>query len=339
MTSVQGTDVGIPTEDGIADAYLAHPADGAPRPAVLLFQDAFGLRPQLRSMADRLAEAGYTVLVPNVFYRHGRTPVFELPEFIDPAARPEIFEKIVPVMQALTPELAMRDAGAYLRWLAERPEVAEGPVALTGYCMGARLSLLTAGTYPDRVAAAAGFHGGRLATDTPDSPHLVAGNITAELYFGHADNDVGDATAGGVGPGIGDRSDDGQPPRLPLARVHLPEPTAQGEGDDPGRRVGAVRLDASHPSSPLELPGSEEPYGVGQQPLPPGVDVQRPQTGHRVVTGAAPQEQHGLPTAGDDEPPGDTAGEAQGADELFGEGGEGHDGVLPPARLIKLKFE
>lgn len=189
MTSVQGTDADIPTEDGIADAYLVHPADGAPRPAVLIFQDAFGLRPQLRSMADRLAEAGYTVLVPNVFYRHGRAPVFDLPEFIDPGARPEIFEKIMPVMQALTPELAMRDAGAYLRWLAERPEVADGPIGLTGYCMGARLSLLTAGTYPDRVAAAAGFHGGRLATDTPDSPHLVAGNITAELYFGHADND------------------------------------------------------------------------------------------------------------------------------------------------------
>ncbi|MFC8361492.1 dienelactone hydrolase family protein [Streptomyces griseorubiginosus] len=189
MTSVQGTDVDIPTEDGIADAYLAHPAHGAPRPAVLVFQDAFGLRPQLRSMADRLAEAGYTVLVPNVFYRHGRAPVFDLPEFIDPGARPEIFERITPVMRALTPELAMRDAGVYLRWLAERPEVADGPVALTGYCMGARLSLLTAGTYPDRVAAAAGFHGGRLATDTPDSPHLVAQQITAELYFGHADND------------------------------------------------------------------------------------------------------------------------------------------------------
>lgn len=189
MTSVQGTAVDIPTEDGVADAYLAHPADGAPRPAVLLYQDAFGLRPQLRSMADRLAEAGYTVLVPNVFYRHGRAPVFEMPEFIDPSARPEIFEKIMPVMQALTPELAMRDAGAYLTWLAERPEVADGPVAVTGYCMGARLSLLTAGTHPDRVAAAAGFHGGRLATDTPDSPHLVAEHITAELYFGHADND------------------------------------------------------------------------------------------------------------------------------------------------------
>jgi len=189
MTSVQGTAVDIPTEDGVADAYLAHPGDGVPRPGVLLYMDAFGLRPQLESMADRLAEAGYAVLVPNVFYRHGHSPVFDLPEFIDPAARPGLFDQIGPVMQALTPELAKRDAGAYLRWLADRPEVADGPVALTGYCMGARLALLTAGTYPDRVAAAAGFHGGRLATDAPDSPHLVAEHITAELYFGHADED------------------------------------------------------------------------------------------------------------------------------------------------------
>ncbi|MDC0771379.1 dienelactone hydrolase family protein [Streptomyces sp. HD] len=189
MTSVQTTDVDVPTEDGVADAYLAHPGDGLPRPGVLLYQDAFGLRPHLRSMADRLAGAGYTVLVPNVFYRHGRSPVFELPEFIDPAARPQLWEQIGPVMQSLTPELAMRDAGAYLRWMAERPEVADGPVALTGYCMGAALALRTAGTYPDRVAAAAGFHGGRLATDAPDSPHLVAEHITAELYFAHADAD------------------------------------------------------------------------------------------------------------------------------------------------------
>ncbi|MFJ4621295.1 dienelactone hydrolase family protein [Streptomyces sp. NPDC088812] len=189
MTSVQGTAVDIPTEDGVADAYLAHPGDGAPRPGVLLYQDAFGLRPHLRAMADRLAGAGYTVLVPNLFYRHGRAPVVELPEFIDPSARPEIFANLRPIMQSLTNDLAMRDADAYLRWLAENPLVTEGPVAVTGYCMGARLSLLTAGTHPDRVAAAAGFHGGRLATDTPDSPHLVAGRVTAELYFGHADDD------------------------------------------------------------------------------------------------------------------------------------------------------
>ncbi|MFE2580493.1 dienelactone hydrolase family protein [Streptomyces sp. NPDC059378] len=189
MTAVQGTAVDIPTEDGTADAYLAHPADGRPRPGVLLYQDAFGLRPHLRSMADRLASAGYTVLVPNVFYRSGRTPVFDLPEFIDPEARPEIWGQIVPVMQALTPELSVRDADAYLRWLADSPLVADGPVAVTGYCMGARLALHTAGAYPERVSAAAGFHGGRLATDAPDSPHLNAEHITAELYFGHADDD------------------------------------------------------------------------------------------------------------------------------------------------------
>ncbi|MEU3986298.1 dienelactone hydrolase family protein [Streptomyces sp. NPDC026672] len=189
MTAVQGTAVDITTEDGTADAYLAHPADGQPHPGVLLYQDAYGIRPHLRSMADRIAAEGYTVLVPNVFYRHGRTPVFELPEFIDPGADPTLWERIGPVMQSLTPELAKRDAGAYLRWLADSPLVADGPVALTGYCMGARLSLLTAGSYPDRVAAAAGFHGGRLAPEDPDSPHLVAGNITAEVYFGHADQD------------------------------------------------------------------------------------------------------------------------------------------------------
>ncbi|KUN76339.1 dienelactone hydrolase family protein [Streptomyces griseoruber] len=189
MTSVEGTAVDIPTEDGVADAYLAHPGDGTPRPGVLLYQDAFGLRPHLKAMADRLASHGYTVLVPNVFYRHGRAPVVEMPEFIDPAARPEIFGSLMPLMQSLTNDLTERDADAYLRWLEESPLVADGPVALTGYCMGARLSLLTAGTHPERVAAAAGFHGGRLATDAPDSPHLGAGRITAELYFGHADND------------------------------------------------------------------------------------------------------------------------------------------------------
>ncbi|MFF3448827.1 dienelactone hydrolase family protein [Streptomyces sp. NPDC002667] len=189
MTSVQGTAVDIPTEDGTADAYLVHPADGVPRPGVLLYQDAYGLRPHLRSMADRLAAAGYTVLVPNVFYRHGRAPVFDLPEFIGTETLPDLWTRIGPVMQSLTPELSVRDAGAYLRWLEDSPRVTDGPVAVTGYCMGARLALRTAGAFPERVAAAAGFHGGRLATDEPDSPHLAAEHIGAELYFGHADND------------------------------------------------------------------------------------------------------------------------------------------------------
>ncbi|RMB79987.1 dienelactone hydrolase family protein [Streptomyces shenzhenensis] len=189
MTAVQGTTVDIPTEDGVADAYLVHPGDERPRPAVLFYQDAFGLRPHLQSMADRLAAAGYTVLLPNVFYRHGRVPVVELPTFIDPARNPTIWRQLGPIMQSLTPDLAIRDAGAYLRFLADSPLVADGPVAVTGYCMGARLALLTAGACPDRVAAVAGFHGGRLATEDPDSPHLLAEHITAEAYFGHADQD------------------------------------------------------------------------------------------------------------------------------------------------------
>lgn len=189
MTAAQGTAVDIPTQDGTADAYLAHPADGRPHPAVLLYQDAFGLRPHLRSMADRLAGAGYTVLVPNLFYRNGRAPVVELPEFIDPAARPQMWEQLFPLMQSLTPEVAQRDAGAYLDWLAGSPLAADGPVAVTGYCMGARLALFTAGAHPDRVAAVAGFHGGHLVTDAPDSPHLAARHITAEVYFGHAGQD------------------------------------------------------------------------------------------------------------------------------------------------------
>ncbi|MFI5977597.1 dienelactone hydrolase family protein [Streptomyces sp. NPDC051452] len=189
MPDVRGSAVDIPTEDGVADSYLVHPADGRPRPAVLFYQDAYGLRPHLRSMADRLAGAGYTVLVPNVFYRAGRAPVLDLPEFIDPAADPTIWDRLGPLVSSLTPDLVERDAGAYLRWLADSPLVADGPVALTGYCMGARLALWTAAAFPDRVAAAAGFHGGRLATDDPGSPHLGAPDITAELYFGHADDD------------------------------------------------------------------------------------------------------------------------------------------------------
>lgn len=189
MTAARGIPVDIPTQDGSADAYLAHPDGTGPFPAVLLYMDAFGLRPHLKKMADRLASSGYIVLVPNVFYRHGRAPVIDLPDFVDPAARPELFQQIGPIIQSLTPEAAMRDADAYLHWLAECPMTRGGPVGVTGYCMGAGLALRTAGSYPDRVAAAAGFHGANLASTAPDSPHLLADRITAELYFGHADQD------------------------------------------------------------------------------------------------------------------------------------------------------
>lgn len=189
MTAVHGMSVDVQTPDGVADAYVAYPDDGAAHPGVLVIQDGFGLRPSLRSLADRIAAHGYTVLMPNAYYRHGRAPVIELPDFIDPAERPEIFQRLFPMIRELTPEVLRSDTGAYLAWLAASPQVAEGKVGLTGYCMGARLAVLAAAMFPDRVAAVAGFHGGPLVTDTPDSPHLTVGNVTAELYFAHAGED------------------------------------------------------------------------------------------------------------------------------------------------------
>ncbi|MFJ8621600.1 dienelactone hydrolase family protein [Kitasatospora sp. NPDC093550] len=186
---VRGTLVDIKTADGTADAYLAHPDDDRAHPSVLLYMDAFGLRPHLKRSADRLAAAGYTVLVPNAYYRHGRAPVVEVPELIDPEDGDELFDRLGPLLASLTPEVTARDADAFLRWLAESPLVQDGPVGLTGYCRGALLALRTAASHPDRIACAAGFHGGNLATDRPDSPHLGAERITAELYFGHADQD------------------------------------------------------------------------------------------------------------------------------------------------------
>ncbi|MGV9723698.1 dienelactone hydrolase family protein [Nocardia beijingensis] len=189
MTAVHGRTIDIQTADGVADAYVAYPDDGAAHPGVLVIQDGFGVRPSLRSLADRIAGHGYTVLLPNAYYRHGRAPVVELPDFIDPAERPEIFQQVFPMIRELTPELLRSDVAAYLAWLADSPLVAAGKIGVTGYCMGARLAVLAAAMFPERVAAVAGFHGGPLVTDTPDSPHLIVGNITGELYFAHAGED------------------------------------------------------------------------------------------------------------------------------------------------------
>lgn len=182
--------VDIATADGVADAILASPVGALPRPGVLMYMDAFGLRARLEEMASRLAAAGYVVLVPNVFYRHGRAPVVELGDLADPERRGAVFESLRPVMQGLRPDLAMRDAEAYLSFLGADHRVCDAPVGTVGYCMGGALALRTAAHVPARVAAVASFHGGRLATDRPDSPHLLADRVTAEVYVGHADDDA-----------------------------------------------------------------------------------------------------------------------------------------------------
>jgi carboxymethylenebutenolidase len=178
--------VEITTPDGVADAYLARPDDPA-HPAVLFIMDAYGLRPAIYAMVDRIAAAGHAVLAPNVFYRAGRSPVLPLPDLTDPEHRASFFRSLRPLIQQLTPERIAEDGAAYLDYLAG--VAAPGPVAITGYCMGARLGWRIAAAYPDRVAALAAFHPGGLVTDAPDSPHRSAGDVKAELYFGFADQD------------------------------------------------------------------------------------------------------------------------------------------------------
>jgi len=183
---MQSSTVDIKTPDGVADAYLAKPDESGSHAGVLFIMDAIGLRPRIEEMADRIAAEGYVVLAPNVFYRAGRAPVVSLPDFTDPDARAGFMQSIRPLMEQLTPDAVARDGAAYLDYLQD---AAPGPVAITGYCMGGRIGWRIAAAHPDRVAALASFHGGGLVTDAPDSPHRSAAQISAEMYFGHADED------------------------------------------------------------------------------------------------------------------------------------------------------
>jgi len=181
-----GERIEIQAADGTAEAYLTGEA-GAP--GVLLYVDAIGLRPQIESMADRIASWGHVVLAPHVFYRDGSAaelaPQGDLRE---PGEREAFFGSgVMDRIGALTPDLTGPDADAWMRTLLEH--AGEGPVATTGYCMGARLAVRTAGQFPGTVAAVGGWHGGGLVTDGDDSPHLTITASTAEFAFGHADQD------------------------------------------------------------------------------------------------------------------------------------------------------
>ncbi|MEU9271920.1 dienelactone hydrolase family protein [Streptomyces sp. NPDC048251] len=175
----------IPTADGQADAFAAFPDGGGRHPGVLMYADGFGIRPVLREMARELAGHGYYVLVPNLFYRHGPTPVIELPEYIGEEVRPAVFAQLMPMIEAHTTERVLSDADAYLKFLTAQPEVSAGPVAVTGYCIGGLLATRTAAAHPGQVAALAAFHG-PVGVDGPDS----LSKLTAEVHFGHAQSDL-----------------------------------------------------------------------------------------------------------------------------------------------------
>src|SRR5262249_38884389 len=158
------------------------PATGGPWPAVLVYMDGLAIRPAMLEVGERLATYGYYVLLPDLFYRSGPyEPMDPKVVFSDPEARKVLMEKFFALA---TPSAIRSDTAAFLAYLSSQPDVKPGGVGTTGYCMGGLMSLTAAGTYPEQIVATASYHGGRLATDAPDSPHLLAPKIKSKVYIG-----------------------------------------------------------------------------------------------------------------------------------------------------------
>jgi carboxymethylenebutenolidase len=183
MPSVSAT---VTTQDGTCPVTLHTPNGAGPWSAVIMYPDAGGVRPTFQEMAATLAGFGYAVLLPDVFYRHGDWQPFDMATaFTDDAQR----SRLMSMVGSITPDMIASDAGAFIEFLSRRPEVRGGGVGACGYCMGGRMSLVAAGRQPDGVAAAGSIHGGNLASDDPNSPHLLADRMTATVYVGAAEND------------------------------------------------------------------------------------------------------------------------------------------------------
>lgn len=180
------SDVKITTPDGVCDAHFAHPATGK-HAAVLVWPDVLSVRPAFRTMGKRLAQSGYAVLTVNPYYRVKAAPIVaEGASFSDPAVR----ASITPLRASITNETLKRDAVAFTSWLDANPAVdTRRKIGTTGYCMGGPFTMRTAAALPNRIGAGASFHGGGLATDGPDSPHLLVPQMKASYLFAIAQND------------------------------------------------------------------------------------------------------------------------------------------------------
>ena len=176
----------VTTADGSAPVRLFTPEGQGPWPGIVMIPDAGGIRQTFFDMAARLADLGYAVLLPDVYYRQGDWAPFDMQTaFSDDNER----KRLMSFIGSISPDDWASDANAYFDYLAARPEVSGSTFGITGYCMGGRASLIVAGRVPGRVAAATSFHGGGLVTDASDSPHLKADQIQAEVYVGGAQND------------------------------------------------------------------------------------------------------------------------------------------------------
>ncbi len=175
----------IRTRDGECPAQVATPAGDGPWPAIILYMDAGGIRPAVIEMAQRLASDGYVVLLPDLFYRHG-----PYGPFVPKEVFAGDFRAILgPLIATTGNHKAAEDTEAFLAYLDTRADVAGREVGGVGFCMGGGMALTAAGTYPDRFAAVASFHGGNLANDLATSPHLFAPKLKAEVYIAAAEND------------------------------------------------------------------------------------------------------------------------------------------------------
>ena len=177
--------VTIRTCDGDCPTHVMRLAGGGPWPAVIFYMDGGGIRPAMLDMAQRLADAGYLVLLPDLFYRYG-----PYGPFVPKEVFAGDFRAILgPLMATTGNDKAAEDTDALLAYLDTRDDVAGRRVGAVGFCMGGGMALAAAGTYPERFAAVASFHGGNLATDAPTSPHLFAPKLKAEVYVASAEND------------------------------------------------------------------------------------------------------------------------------------------------------
>lgn len=181
--------ISIRTRDGECPAHVFTPASGGPSgpwPAVIFYMDGLGIRPTLLEMSQRLADAGYVVLLPDLFYRAGPYGPLVPKEIF---ASGDVMGAIGHLFRSTDNVRAAQDTEAFLAYLDTRTDVAGPRIGTTGYCMGGGISLTAAGTYPERVAAAASFHGGNLASDAQSSPHRLAPKIKGRVYVAGADQD------------------------------------------------------------------------------------------------------------------------------------------------------
>lgn len=184
---MQPDQVEITMPVGACAAYMFCPPSAGPWPAVLFLMDGFGIRPALFEMAERLAQGGYVVLLPNLYYRAGAHDALVPKEVF---AAGNVQAQLGPLIASTDNRRGAEDAGSFLDFLDTRVEVKQGGIAVVGYCRTGALALTVAATYPDRITAVASFHGGNLATDADDSPHLLASEIRARVYVAGADQDA-----------------------------------------------------------------------------------------------------------------------------------------------------